>query len=167
LETKHFPNIRTEISACQGYPDGQNYYVDCFKFHTTTSMTPQEIHQLGLEEIRRVRIEMESIAAADGYQERLEEYLQHLRTSSEFEPKSATALLVHYRDIIGRIYPSLLNLFHLGTLPRQPLMITETPAASASMALAAYFFGWFYKLPYSTIRYLLRQHLGSVHSSHI
>lgn len=67
-------------------------------------MTPQEIHQLGLDEMKHVRSEMESVAAADGYEGRLEEYLQHLRTSSEFEPKSTPALLAHYRDIIGVAY---------------------------------------------------------------
>lgn len=139
LEVDYVPNLRIEISASKGYPDGENYYGDCLKFHTTTNMTPQEIHQLGLDEIKRVRSEMESIAAADGYEGRLEEYLQHLRTSPQFEPKSASELLAHYRDIIGRIYPALLNLFHMSSLPRQPLEITETPAASASMAPAAYY----------------------------
>jgi uncharacterized protein (DUF885 family) len=139
LEKDYTPNLRTEISATKGYPDGESYYADCLKFHTTTDMTFQEIHQLGLDEIKRVRNEMESIAAADGFEGRLPEYLEHLRTSKDFEPNSATELLANYRDIVGRIYPALLNLFHLNTLPRQPLEITETPAASASMAPAAYY----------------------------
>jgi uncharacterized protein (DUF885 family) len=139
LEKDYIPNLRTEISAEKGYPDGVAYYTDCLKFHTTTNMTPDEIHQLGLDEIKRVRSEMERIAASDGYADKLDEYLEHLRTSPEFEPKSASTLLAHYRDIAGRLYPALLRLFHLNTLPRQPLEITETPAASASMAPAAYY----------------------------
>ncbi|MFN7879603.1 MAG: DUF885 family protein [Sphingobacteriia bacterium] len=62
-----------------------------------------------------------------------------MRTSPEFEPASATEPLAHYRDITGRIYPALLNLFHVSTLPRQPLQIMESPAASAYMAPAAYY----------------------------
>jgi len=139
LEKKYIPNLRTEISAEKGYPDGVKYYADCLRFHTTTTMTPDEIHQLGLDEINRVRNEMEAIAASDGYEGRLDEYLVHLRTSPDFEPESAPWLLAHYRDIAGRLYPALLNLFHLNILPRQPLLITETPAASASMAPAAYY----------------------------
>jgi uncharacterized protein (DUF885 family) len=139
LEKDYIPNLRTEISASKGYPDGEEYYADCLKFHTTTSMTAQEIHQLGLNEVERVRAQMEAIAASDGYEGKLDEYLEHLRTAPEFEPKSADALLAHYRDIVGRVYPALLGLFHLGTLPRQPVEITETPAASASMAPAAYY----------------------------
>jgi uncharacterized protein (DUF885 family) len=139
LEETYVPNLRTEISASKGYPDGENYYLDCLKFHTTTSMTPQEIHQLGLDEIQRVRQEMEVIAAGAGYEGRLEDFLEHLRTSPDYEPKSPATLLSHYRDICGRLYPALLNLFHMTSLPRQPLEITETPAASASMAPAAYY----------------------------
>eukprot|EP00934_Nitzschia_sp_Nitz4_P007433 Nitzschia sp. Nitz4//scaffold131_size63436//36746//38748//NITZ4_006277-RA/size63436-snap-gene-0.51-mRNA-1//-1//CDS//3329535274//7423//frame0 len=139
LEKEYIPNLRTEISAEKGYPDGATYYTDCLDFHTTTTMTPTEIHQLGLDEIHRVRSEMEAIAASDGYEGRLDDYLEHLRTSPEYEPKSADTLLAHYRDIAGRLYPALLRLFHLSTLPRQPLQILETPAASASMAPAAYY----------------------------
>ena len=139
LENAYIPNLRTEISAEKGFPDGKSYYEDCLKFHTTTSMNPDEVHQLGLEEVTRVRNEMETIAAGAGYEGKLDAYIEYLRTSSEFEPKSATSLLAHYRDIVGRIFPKMLDLFHLSTLPRQPLEITETPAASASMAPAAYY----------------------------
>jgi uncharacterized protein (DUF885 family) len=139
LQEKYIPNLRTEISAEKGYPDGKEYYLDCLKFHTTTSMTPEEIHQLGLDEIQRVRNDMEGIAASAGYEGRLDEYLTYVRTSPEFEPQCPTSLLAHYRDIAGRIYPALLNLFHMSTLPRQPLQIIETPSASASMAPAAYY----------------------------
>ena len=139
IERQYVPNLRMEISATKGYPDGDEYYADCLKFHTTTTMSSQEIHQLGLDEVKRVREAMESIAADAGYAGRLEDYLQHLRTSPEYEPTSTTSLLAHYRDIIGRIYPALLRLFRSSTLPRQPLDVTETPSASASMAPAAYY----------------------------
>jgi uncharacterized protein (DUF885 family) len=82
---------------------------------------------------------MEAIATDAGYEAKLEEYLLYLRNAPEFEPKSAAALLGHYRDIVGRIAPALLNIIHLKTLPRQPVEITETPAASASMAPAAFY----------------------------
>ena len=139
LENDYVPNLRTEISASKGYPNGEEYYIDCLKFHTTTSMSPMEIHQLGLDEVQRVRKEMEVIASKDGYKGRLDQYLEYLRTSTDFEPKSATALLAHYRDLTQRLYPALLNIFHMRSLPRQPLKIIETPTASAHMAPAAYY----------------------------
>jgi uncharacterized protein (DUF885 family) len=140
LQVEYIPNLRDEISATKGYPNGEKYYQDCLKFHTTTDMTPQDIHQLGLDEVARIRQAMQDIAMSEGYErDQLQDYLDHLRTAKEFEPQNAASLLAHYRDITGRIYPALLNLFHVNTLPRSPLEITETPAAHASMAPAAYY----------------------------
>lgn len=139
LEKQYIPNLRDEISATEGYPDGKAYYSDCLHFHTTTSMTPAEIHELGLDQVQRMRTAMNDIAAEAGYTNRLEEYMEHLRTSPDYEPKSGDALCAHYRDITGRIAPEMLKLFHLKTLPRSPFQIVETPAAHASMAPAAYY----------------------------
>ena len=139
LDSEYVPNLRDEISASLGYPDGEEYYKDCLKFHTTTSMTPQEIHQLGLDEVARIRNMMSDIAASEGYEGRLDDYMEYLRTAKEYEPNDAPSLLAHYRDIAGRIYPSLLNLFHVKTLPRSPFQITETPPVHASLAPAAYY----------------------------
>jgi len=139
LENDYIPNLREDISAVTGYPNGKQYYQDCLTFHTTTDMTPEEIHQLGLDEVERMKKTMMEIAAEAGYEDRLEVYLKHLRTSKEFEPESERALCARYRDITGRIQPQLLKLFHLKTLPRLPFTIVETPAASASMAPAAYY----------------------------
>ena len=139
LELDYIPDLRTEISAVNGYPDGATYYKDCLAFHTTTDMSPEAVHQLGLDEVARVRQNMESIAAADGYAGRLDDYLEHLRTSDEYTPKSAEYLLAHFRNITGKIAPAMLNLFHLHTLPRMPFAITETPAAQAKSAPAAYY----------------------------
>lgn len=139
LETIYIPTLRTDISAVTGYPDGKQYYADCLAFHTTTDMTPEQVHQLGLDEVARVRSNMESIAADAGYSGRLDDYLEHLRTAKEYESASGEALCAHFRDIAGRIAPALLKLFHLETLPRMPFQIVETPAAHASMAPAAYY----------------------------
>ena len=101
-------------------------------------MTPDEIHDLGLSEVKRVRDQMQAIASHAGYSD-LNEYLENLRTSPAYEPSSAEALCAHYRDIIGRIAPAMLSLFHLRTLPRMPVSVTETPAAQAPMAPGAYY----------------------------
>lgn len=139
LDTEYIPNLRDEISATKGYPDGEAYYADCLKFHTTTNMTPAEIHQLGLDEVQRIRTSMNEIATEAGYAGKLDEYMEHLRTSPEYESKSGEELCAHYRDITSRIAPAMLKLFHLKTLPRSPFQIVETPAAHASMAPAAYY----------------------------
>ena len=87
----------------------------------------------------RSRNEMLNIAAQEGYENRLDDYLQYLRTSPEYTPTSADALVSKFRDITGRIAPALLQLFHISTLPRMPFAITETPASHAKTAPAAYY----------------------------
>jgi uncharacterized protein (DUF885 family) len=139
LENDYIPNLRTEISSGTGYPDGKKFYSDCLRFHTTTDMTAAEIHQLGLDEVKRVKDEMNKVAATDGYEGDLEKYVEHLRNAPEYAPKSGEALCAHYRDIAGRIAPAMLTLFHVNTLPRTPFQIVETPAAHAAMAPGAYY----------------------------
>jgi uncharacterized protein (DUF885 family) len=147
LEKTYIPNLRTEISAVQGYPDGAEYYQDCLQFHTTTTMTAEEIHQLGLDEVARIRGQMLAIAAEEGYADRLDDYLQYLRTAPDYTPTSTTSLIAHYRDVTGRIAPALLRLFHVSTLPRMPCAVTETPAAQAATAPAAYYLAGSYDAP--------------------
>jgi len=139
LQSEFIPNLRTEISASKGYPDGDQYYQDCLDFHTTTTMTAEEIHTLGLGEVQRVKDCMENIATEAGFEGRLEEYMEYLRTDHKFAPTSGEALCAHYRDIAGRIAPAMLKLFHVHTLPRTPFQIVETPAAHAAMAPGAYY----------------------------
>jgi uncharacterized protein (DUF885 family) len=139
LEHEYIPNLRDEISATHGYPNGAQFYADCLAFHTTTNLSPQEVHQLGLDEVQRVRTNMEIIAAQEGFQGKLQDYLEHLRTCPEYTPESPEALLAHFRNLTGKIGPALLKLFHVQTLPSMPLAIVETPADSAPMAPAAFY----------------------------
>ena len=139
LDSEFIPNLRTEISATNGYPNGAQFYQDCLDFHTTTTMTAEEIHQLGLTEVQRINDGMEKIAAEAGYEGRLDAYREYLRTDDKFTPKSGEALCAHYRDLAGRIAPALLRIFHVHTLPRTPFQIVETPAAHAAMAPGAYY----------------------------
>lgn len=134
LRTEYVPNLRTEMSAVKGYPNGAQYYKNCFAFHTTTSMTTQQVHELGLQEVKRVTDEMADIAAYYGYEGRFDEFLRHMRTSPDHEPESADALFTHYRDIVGQIASKLLQLFHLKNLPRTPLSIVEKYSPTAPPA---------------------------------
>jgi hypothetical protein len=60
---------------------------------------------------------MRKVAESAGFDD-LEKYNEHLRTSDEFSPVSTAAHLAHYRDIVGRIAPEMLKLFHVRDLPR-------------------------------------------------
>ena len=105
--------------------DQQWRWVDCTLRRIRNGITPNKIkNKLWSDERLSLKLYIQQ--------------LTDLQTSPKFEPSSPEALLARYRDITGRIYPALLNLFHMGSLPRQPLEITEIPRASASMALDAY-----------------------------
>ena len=66
LDDEYTPSLRIEISSSMGYPDGANYYSTCLNFHTTTTMTPKEVHELGLSEVDRIKSEMKKVAADAG-----------------------------------------------------------------------------------------------------
>ena len=139
LKDVYVPVLPTEIACTKRHPNGADYYQKCLEFHTTTSLTCTEVHEIGLKEVERITAEMERIATVEeGYPD-LESYKAHLTTSPEFQPKSEEDLLKNYRDICGRISPALLKIFHVRTLPSTPFQIVPTPSRSASTAPAAYY----------------------------
>jgi len=138
LDNDYTPNLRTEIASTVGYPDGDNFYSTCLSFHTTTAMSPKEVHDLGLSEVARINSEMKKVAADAGFDD-VGKYNEYLRTAEEYSPSSVPALLAHYRDIAGRVAPEMLKLFHAKDLPRTPFKITATPEASAKTAPAAFY----------------------------
>jgi len=128
----------TDTPSSVRHPHGQEFYAACLKFHTTTDLTPQEVHDMGHAEVNRITASMESIAADEKFAD-LKSYIDHLKSSPEHEAPSGQALLTRYRDICSRIQPELLKLFHVKTLPRTPFTIVETPERSAAQAPAAYY----------------------------
>lgn len=138
LDAEYTPNLSTEIASTIRYPEGEKFYADCLAFHTTTTMTPKEVHDLGLSEVNRINDEMKKVALEAGYDD-LNKYNEFLRTAEQFSPKDETSLLANYRDICGRIAPELLKIMHARDMPRTPFKITTTPAASAATAPAAFY----------------------------
>ena len=138
LESEYLPKLPAEIASSKRHPNGMSYYEDCLKFHTTTDYTYDEVHQIGLREVGRIKDEMKSISVKEGY-DTLDDYKAHLTSSAEHVLSEPSDLLKHYRDICCRISPSLLKLFHVETLPRTPYQIVMTPPAAAATAPAAYY----------------------------
>ena len=83
LADSYVPRARESISA-SGLPDGQAYYAHLLRASTTTDLTPEQIHQLGLSEVARIRKEMDAVVAATGFQGPFQEFLEYLRTDSRF-----------------------------------------------------------------------------------
>ena len=146
---RYLPACRDSI-AWSELPDGASWYAHLVEAFTTTNLTPQEIHDLGLDEVERIRSEMVVVEEEAGFGGRREDFLTFLRTDDRFFFVEPADLLAAYRDIAKRVDPELPRLF--GTLPRLPYGVGEIPAHEAPSTTTAYYLrgatetgrpGWF------------------------
>lgn len=135
---EYIPGAREAI-GWNALPDGAAWYAQMVRQQTTTNFTPQEIHDIGLREVQRIRGEMDKIIAETGFKGTFEEFTEFLRTDPQFYYTKAEDLLTGYRDIAKRIEPELPRLF--GKLPRLPYGIKAVPAYAEQSAAGAYYQG--------------------------
>ena len=136
LETTYVPKARQTI-ALSALPDGEAWYAWNVRRHTTTALTPREIHDLGLKEVRRLREAMEGVTREVGFEGSVAQFMTFLRTDPRFFFTEPEALVKEYRDIVKRADPELVRLF--GRLPRLPYgVIPVPPYAEASQTTAYY-----------------------------
>ena len=136
LTTTYVPACRETVGASD-LPDGAALYAYNVRWHTTTTASPQQIHQIGLSEVKRIRAEMDAIIAKVGFSGGFEAFKTYLRTNPAFFYKDADALETAYRVVAKRADPELAHLF--GTLPRTPYGIRRIPDASAPSQTTAYY----------------------------
>jgi prolyl oligopeptidase len=104
---------------------------------TTTALTPREVHEIGLNEVARIRAEMESIRKQVGFDGDLAAFFEHLRTDPKFYYDSPEALFEAYLAASKRVDPELVKLF--GRLPRMPYGVRPIPEAIAPDTTTAYY----------------------------
>ena len=132
----------TYLPACRdtvgiwAEPDGDAIYDILARVHTTTDMTPEEIHEVGVKEIARIRGEMEKVKAEMGFAGPLDAFIDHMRTDPSYRAASAEALLAEFRATLDWARPRMTQLF--GRLPKAPVEIKEMEAFRAPAAPAAY-----------------------------
>jgi uncharacterized protein (DUF885 family) len=112
--------------ALSTYPGGDRVYAYLVREHTTTPLTPQEIHDLGLREMARLRGEMEAVMKETKFDGDFAQFIRWLNTDPKFFHPSGEALLAAYRDIAKRVDAELPRLF--AELPRLPYGIVAMPA---------------------------------------
>jgi uncharacterized protein (DUF885 family) len=134
--SEYEPKTRETI-AWTSVPQGKEWYSYRVRQQTTTDMTPDEIHALGLSEVKRIRAEMEKIRVQTGFTGTLEEFFTFLRTDPRFYYTTREELLVAYRDIAKRIDPELTRLF--GRIPRLPYGVIPIPSYSEKTQTTAYY----------------------------
>ena len=136
FEKEYLPACFDDV-GCWQRPEGQSMYAELARRFTTTSLTPQEIHDIGLAEVKRIRSEMESIQKEVGFPGSFQEFLVHLRTDNQFYFETPEELLQAYRDCCDRINPNLPKLFL--KLPKSAYDIRPIPDQMAPDTTTAYY----------------------------
>jgi uncharacterized protein (DUF885 family) len=130
LQTEYAPAGRTAL-AITSLPDGQKRYENDIYGRTTTHMTADEIHQLGLREMTRIEGEMTAIAKKEGFAD-LASFRASLKTNAKYVPTSAEQILNDFRRYIAQMEPKLPELFTL--LPKAPVTVEAIPAFQSAAA---------------------------------
>ena len=136
LEATYLPRTRETI-AMRDLPDGEAWYAFSVRQMTTTRLGADQIHRIGLEEVRRIRAEMEAVMARTGYEGTFQQFVGFLRSDDRFFFDRAEDLLVAYRDICKRVDPELTKLF--ATLPRLPYGVVPVPSYAEKSQTTAYY----------------------------
>jgi uncharacterized protein (DUF885 family) len=135
----YLPAAPNEVGLAH-LPNGAELYAYFAQSYTTTSMSPDAIHELGLSEVARIRAAMEELARQTGYHGSLAEVFEQLRTDPANYYPDPESLLGAYRAFAKRIDPELARVFHLRSLPRLPYGVTPIPAALAPDTTTAYYY---------------------------
>jgi uncharacterized protein (DUF885 family) len=130
VRTEYAPQGRTAL-AVTSLPEGEKRYQNDIYGRTTTRMTAEEIHQLGLREIERIEGEMTAIAKKEGFSD-LASFRASIIKYPKYIPTSAEQILDDFRQYIAEMEPKLPELFTL--LPKSPVTVEAIPAFQAAAA---------------------------------
>jgi uncharacterized protein (DUF885 family) len=125
IKTDYLPKARETVGLGQ-MPGGPAYYRYLVAQTTTTDMTPEAIHALGVSEVNRIHAEMEKVKAQVGFKGTLAQFFEYMRTDPKFAPKSAAAMRDEFFAIDKRLSATIPRDFD--TIPKSPLEIRPVPA---------------------------------------
>lgn len=135
MKAQYVPAGRKEPGVW-ALPDGDAYYAFRVRQSTTEDKTPAEIHQIGLDEVKRDEAEMLSIVKKLGFQD-IKSFSAAMKTNPKLHPGSKEALLADYKGYIAQMQPKLPELF--GTLPKAKLEVLPVPEYIEKDQAAAYY----------------------------
>jgi len=138
LDSSYLPACRETVGA-SALPGGAATYAYLVRRMTTTDLTPEQIHQIGLREVQRLRSEMEAVMTRTGFLGSFAEFKEFLRTDPRFYWSRGEELVDGYRVIAKKIDPQLGRLF--GRLPRLPYGVLPVPSFREKNSPAAYYMG--------------------------
>lgn len=130
LQSEYLPACR-ESSGVSALPHGPAYYTYLVRLHTTSDLTPDTIHAIGLQEVARIRGEIDKVRAQMGFEGGVTEFLRWQAAQPRFRPfRSAQQLVDAYVALNARVAPQLVQWF--GRTPKRPLAIRPVPALQVS-----------------------------------
>jgi prolyl oligopeptidase len=133
---EYLPTCFDQVGAWQ-LPQGEKFYALRCRLFTTTPLTPDEIHAIGLAEVARIRAEMEAIQKKVGFDGTFQQFLEHLRTDKRHYYDTPEELMAGYLALCKRIDPQLTKLFR--KLPRIPYGLEPIPQHMAPDTTTAYY----------------------------
>ena len=133
---RYLPATRETIGLSD-LPNGGEWYEFRARSFTTTRLTPDEIHRIGLDEVKRIREDMMQVIAELGFDGTFQEFLEYLRTDPQFYFDNRDDLFKEYLATSKRIEPELVKLF--GKLPRIPYGVKPIPDSIAPDTTTAYY----------------------------
>lgn len=136
LQTEYLPKART-TDGINGLPKGNDIYAYFAKSWTTTTKTPNEINQIGLEQVAMLRSEMEKVKQQVGFSGSLEEFLIHLKSDPKAMPyKTDVEVIKVFNAVLTKITPKLKTMFKV--TPKTPFEIRQTEKFRENTASAEY-----------------------------
>lgn len=136
VATTYLPACRDSIAA-SALPKGAEAYAFHVRWQTTTDLTPQQIHEIGLSEVKRIRGEMDRVIASANFKGSFHEFTEFLRNDPQFYFSKPEDLVNGYRIIAKKIDPELAHMF--GKLPRLTYGVTPIPDFKAPSQTTAYY----------------------------
>ena len=132
----YIPNTRDTYGLSE-LPKGKDWYNKRIQHQTTTNLSAEQIHQIGILEVNRIKEEMMDIIDQLGFEGNLDTFNEFLKTDPGFYFDSPEELVMTYRDICKRIDPMLPKLF--GKLPRLPYGVKVVPKYQEQATTTAYY----------------------------
>ncbi|MGH8079077.1 MAG: DUF885 domain-containing protein, partial [Lysobacter sp.] len=124
MQNEYMKQARTTLAA-ESMPDGEALYRAKIREFTTLDLAPAEIHKIGVEEVAKIRAQMDQTIVKTGFKGSFPEFLHYLRTDPKFYPKSGDELLMRASWLAKRVDGEIGN--YIGLLPRQRFAIKPVP----------------------------------------
>ena len=138
ITDEYIPAGRDDISI-YGLPNGREYYLQSIHDYTTLELTPEQIHEIGIAEVKRIKNEMIELIARTDFKGNFEEFKKYVQTDKRFRADNAEEMLMQVAWIMKKTDGELPKLFK--TLPRMPVGIKKVPPYTEATSPIAYYSG--------------------------